>query len=152
MPSRNVQFAPGGRNNRRRPRRSVREESDDRGFNGSCWPDFTWKNGDVPALPGRCCFPTDTFDHRCLKRRCPESLPLPRHRSHKYVKRLRFELEQPELSEVRNCVSGFSHELAVPLSKLVLFFNAAFCRRDQRYVVGCKPTALTAFFWQSTRF
>jgi hypothetical protein len=40
-------------------------------------------------------------------------------------------LEQPELSEVRNCVSGFSHELAVPLFKLVLFFNAAFCRRYQ---------------------
>src|SRR6202140_4035837 len=87
MFSRNVQFAPGGRNNRRRPRRSVREASDDRGFNGSGWPDFTWKNGDISALPGRSCFPTDTFDHRCIRRRCPESLPLPRHRSHKYVNR-----------------------------------------------------------------
>src|ERR1700722_9729397 len=87
MFSRNVQFAPGGRNNRRRPRRSVREASDDRGFNGSGWPDFTWENGDISALPGRSCFPTDTFDHRCIRRRCPESLPLPRHRSHKYVNR-----------------------------------------------------------------
>src|SRR6266481_4886642 len=87
MFSRNVQFAPGGRNNRRRPRRSVREASNDRGFNGSGWPDFTWENGDISALPGRSCFPTDTFDHRCIRRRCPESLPLPRHRSHKYVNR-----------------------------------------------------------------
>src|SRR5258708_6284977 len=39
--------------------------------------------------------------------------------------------QQPEFSEVRNCVSGFSRELAVPPSKLVLLFNAAFCRRDQ---------------------
>src|SRR5271156_7251188 len=117
MPSRNVQFAPGGRNNRWRPGRSVREESDDSGFNGSGRPDLTWKNGDVPASPCRSCFPTDTFDHRCLKRRRPESLPLPRHRSHKYVNRLQFELEQPEFSEVRNCVSGFSHELAVPPSR-----------------------------------
>src|SRR5579862_3162662 len=83
----NVQFAPGGRNNRRRPRRSVREASNDRGFNGSGWPDFTWENGDISALPGRSCFPTDTFDHRCIRRRCPESLPLPRHRSQKYVNR-----------------------------------------------------------------
>src|SRR5277367_1776014 len=131
MFSGNVQFAPGGRNNRRRPRRSVREASDDRGFKGSCWPDFTRENGDVPALSRRCCCSTDTFDHRCLKRGCPESLPLPRHRSHEYVNRLQFELEQPEFSEVRNCVTGFSHELAVPPSKLVLFFSAAFCRRDQ---------------------
>ena len=87
MFSRNVQFAPGGRNNCRRPRRSVREASDDRGFKGSGWPDFTWENGDISALPGRSCFPTDTFDHRCIRRRCPESLPLPRHRSHKYVNR-----------------------------------------------------------------
>src|SRR5882757_4658651 len=87
MFSRNVQFAPGGRNHRRRPRRSVREASDDRGFNGSGWPDFTWENGDISALPGRSCFPTDTFDHRCIRRRCPESLSLPRHRSHKYVNR-----------------------------------------------------------------
>src|SRR4030081_3656292 len=85
MFSRNVQFAPGGRNNRRRPRRSVREASDDRGFNGSGWPDFTWENGDISALPGRSCFPTDTFDHRCIRRRCPETLPLPGHRRHKYV-------------------------------------------------------------------
>jgi len=55
MFSRNVQFAPGGRNNRRRPGRSVREASDDRGFNGSGWPDFTWENGDISALPGRSC-------------------------------------------------------------------------------------------------
>src|SRR5277367_1183059 len=130
MLSRNVQFAPGGGNNRRRPRRSVRKESDDRGFNGSCWPDFSWKNGNVPALPRRCCFPTDTFDHRCLRRSCLESLPLPRDRSHKHVNRLQLEQEQPELSEVQNCVSGFSHDLAVPPSKLVLFFCAAFCRRD----------------------
>src|SRR6202011_430731 len=87
MFSRNVQFAPGGRNNRRRPRRSVREASNDRGFNGSGWPDFTWENGDISALPGRSRFPIDTFDHRCIRRRCPESLPLPRHRSHKYVNR-----------------------------------------------------------------
>src|SRR5260370_36760479 len=87
MLSRNVQFATEGRNNRRRPRRSVREASDDRGFNGSGWPDFTWENGDISALPGRSCFPTDTFDHRCIRRRCPESLPLPGHRSHKYVNR-----------------------------------------------------------------
>src|SRR5580658_8973963 len=85
MFSRNVQFAPGGRNNRRRPRGSVREASDDRGFKGSGWPDFTWENGDISALPGRSCFPTDTFDHRCIRRRSPESLLLPRHRSHKYV-------------------------------------------------------------------
>jgi hypothetical protein len=39
--------------------------------------------------------------------------------------------QQPEFSEVRNCVSAFSRELAVPPSKLVLLFNAAFCRRDQ---------------------
>src|SRR6266567_6790792 len=88
MFSRNVQFAPGGRNNRRRPRRSLREASDDRGFKGGGWPDFTWENGDISALPGRSCFPTDTFDHRRIGRRCPESLPLPRHRSHKYVNRL----------------------------------------------------------------
>src|SRR5207248_1671764 len=87
MFSRNVQFAPGGRNNRRRPRRSVCEASDDWDFNGSGWPDFTWENGDISALPGRSCFPTETFDHRCIRRRCPESLPLPRHRSHKYVNR-----------------------------------------------------------------
>ncbi len=84
---RNVQFAPGCRNNRRRPRRSVREASNDRGFNGSGWPDFTWENGDISALPGRSRFPTDTFDHRCIRRRCPESLPLPRRRSRKYVNR-----------------------------------------------------------------
>ena len=36
-----------------------------------------------------------------------------------------------EFSEVRNCVSGFSRELAVPPSKLVLLFNAAFCHRDR---------------------
>src|ERR1700733_2569461 len=88
MFAKNVQFAPGGRNNRRRPRRSVREASDDRGFNGSGWPDFTWENGDISALPGRPCFPTHTFDHRCIRRRCPQSLPLPRHRSHKYVNRI----------------------------------------------------------------
>src|SRR5450432_755744 len=87
MFSRNVQFAPGGRNHRRRPGRSIREASDDRGFNGSGWPDFTWENGDISALPGRSRFPTDPFDHRCIRRRCPESLPLPRHRSHKYVNR-----------------------------------------------------------------
>src|ERR1700684_1546590 len=84
MFSRNVQCAPGGRNNRRRPRRSVREASDDRGFNGSDWLGFTWENGDITALPGRSSFPADTFDHRCIRRRCPEALPLPRHRSHKY--------------------------------------------------------------------
>jgi hypothetical protein len=39
--------------------------------------------------------------------------------------------QQPEFSEVPNCVSGFSRELAVPPSKLVLLFNAAFCRLDQ---------------------
>jgi hypothetical protein len=71
---------------------SVREASDDRGFNGGGWPDFTWQNGDISALPGRSCFPTDTFDHRCIRRRCPESLPLPRHRSHKYVNDLVLEL------------------------------------------------------------
>src|ERR1700722_17797993 len=87
MFSRNVQFAPGGRNNRRQPGRSVREASDDRSFNGSGWPDFTRENGDIPALPGRPRFLVDTFDHRCIRRRCPESLPLPRHRSHKYVNR-----------------------------------------------------------------
>src|SRR5580692_4470245 len=87
MFSRNVQFASGGRNNCRQPRRSVREASDDGGFNGSGWPDFTWENGDISALPGRSCFRTDTFDHRCIRRRCLESLPLPRHRSHKYVNR-----------------------------------------------------------------
>src|SRR5260370_19751997 len=87
MFSRNVQFAPGGRNNRRRPRRSLREASDDRGFNGSGWPDYTGENGYIDALRGRSCFPTDTFDHRCIRRRCPESLPFPRHKSHKYVNR-----------------------------------------------------------------
>ena len=39
--------------------------------------------------------------------------------------------QQTEFSEVRNCVSGFSRELAVPPSKLFLFFSAAFCRRDK---------------------
>src|ERR1700678_3213850 len=87
MFSRNVQFAPGGRNHRRQPGRSVREASDDRGFNRSGWPDFTRENGDISALPGRSCFPIDPFNHRCIGRRCPESLPLPRHRSHKYVNR-----------------------------------------------------------------
>jgi hypothetical protein len=33
--------------------------------------------------------------------------------------------------EVLNCVSGYARELAVPPSKLVLLFNAAFCRLDQ---------------------
>src|SRR6266403_4231372 len=98
MFSRNVQFAPGGRNNRRRPRRSVREASDDRGFNRSGWPDFTWENGGISALPGRSCFPTDTFDHRCIRRRCPESLPLPRHRSHKYVNRSGWALDHSACS------------------------------------------------------
>src|ERR1700741_2758888 len=98
MFSRNVQFAPGGRNNRRRPRRSVREASDDRGFNGSGWPDFTRENGDISALPSRSCFPTDTFDHRCIRRRCPESLPLPRNRSHKYVKRSGWALDRSACS------------------------------------------------------
>src|ERR1700687_442398 len=98
MFSRNVQFAPGGRNNRRRPRRSVREASDDRGFNGSGWPDFSWENGDISALPGRSSFPTDTFDHRCIRRRCPESLPLPRHRSHKYVNRSGWALDRSACS------------------------------------------------------
>ena len=32
---------------------------------------------------------------------------------------------------MRKCVSVFSHELAVPPSKLALFFIAAFCRRDE---------------------
>src|SRR6202451_1764411 len=94
MFSRNVQFAPGGRNNRRQPRRSVREASDDRGFNGSGWPDFNWENGDISALPGRSCFPTDASDHRCIRRRCPESLPLPRHRSHKYINQRGSTLEE----------------------------------------------------------
>src|ERR1700719_2805390 len=98
MFSRNVQFAPRGRNNRRRPRRSVREAGDDRGFNGSGWPDFTWENGDISALPGRSCFPTDTFDHRCIRRRCPESLPLPRYRSHKYVNRSGWALDRSACS------------------------------------------------------
>jgi len=39
--------------------------------------------------------------------------------------------QQLEFSEVQNCVSGFSRELAAPASKLVLLFKAAFCRRDQ---------------------
>jgi hypothetical protein len=38
---------------------------------------------------------------------------------------VQFKLEQPEFSEVRNCVSGLSRELAVPPSKLILFLNAA---------------------------
>ena len=75
-------------------RRSVREASDDRGFNRSGRPDFAWENGDIAALPGRSCFPTDTFDHRCVRRRCPESLPLPRHRSHQYVNRSGSTLEE----------------------------------------------------------
>src|ERR1700675_2101230 len=98
MFSRNVQFAPRGRNNRRRPRRSVREASDDGGFNGSGWPDLSWENGDISALRGRSCFPTDTFDHRCIRRRCPESLPLPRHRSHKYVNRSGWALDRSACS------------------------------------------------------
>src|SRR5713226_7136524 len=49
--------------------------------------------------------------------------------------------QQPEFSEVRNCVSGFSRELAVPPSKLVLLFDAAFCRRDQ-----------SLSHWRETRF
>src|SRR4029077_2177608 len=98
MFSRNVQFAPGGRNNRRRPRRSVCEASDDRGFNGSGWPDFTWENGNISALPGRSRFPTNTFDHRCIRRRCPESLSLPRHRSHKYVNRSGWALDRSACS------------------------------------------------------
>src|SRR5271169_1900188 len=98
MFSRNVQFAPGGRHNRRRPRRIVREASDDRGVNGSGWPDFTWENGDISALPGGPCFPTDPFDHRCIGRRCPESLPLPRHRSHKYVNRSGWALDRSACS------------------------------------------------------
>ncbi len=49
--------------------------------------------------------------------------------------------QQPEFSEVRNCVSSFSRELAVPPSKLVLFFIAAFCRRDQ-----------SLSHWRETRF
>src|SRR5579862_5480175 len=83
----NVRFAPRGRNNCRQPRRSVREASDDKCFNGSGRTDFTWENGNISALPCRSCFPTDTFNHRCLRRRGPESLPLPRYRSHKYVNR-----------------------------------------------------------------
>jgi hypothetical protein len=39
--------------------------------------------------------------------------------------------QQPEFSEVRNCVSGFLRELVVLPSKLVLLFNAAFCRREK---------------------
>jgi DeoR/GlpR family transcriptional regulator of sugar metabolism len=50
-----------------------------------------WKNGDISALPGRSCFPTDPCDHRRFRRRCVESLPFPRHKSHKHVNRLRFE-------------------------------------------------------------
>ena len=72
--------------------------SDDRGFNGSGWPDFTWENGDISALPGRSRFPTDTFDLRCIRRRCPESLPLPRHRSHKYVNRSGWALDRSACS------------------------------------------------------
>src|SRR5258708_12808974 len=49
--------------------------------------------------------------------------------------------QRPEFSEVRNCVSCFSRELAVPPSKLVLLFNAAFCRRDQ-----------SLSYWRETRF
>src|SRR5260370_39311981 len=49
--------------------------------------------------------------------------------------------QRPEFSEVRNCVSSFSRELAVPPSKLVLLFNAAFCRRDQ-----------SLSHWRETRF
>jgi len=48
--------------------------------------------------------------------------------------------QQSEFSEVRNCVSSFSR-LAVPPSKLVLLFNAAFCRRDQ-----------SLSYWRETRF
>jgi len=39
----------GGRNNRRRPRRSVREASDDRGFTEVVGLNFTWENGDISA-------------------------------------------------------------------------------------------------------
>jgi hypothetical protein len=49
--------------------------------------------------------------------------------------------QQPESREVRNCVSGFSRELAVPPSKLVLLFNAAFCRREE-----------SLSYWRGTRF
>ena len=105
MLSRNVQFAPGGRNKCRQPRRSVREASDDRGFNGSGWPGFTWENGDISAISGRSCFPADASDHRCIKRRCSESLPLPRHRSHKYINRspiaFRFHLRKLFMFEFR---------------------------------------------------
>jgi len=41
--------------------------------------------GGIFRVSSRPSFPADTFDHRCLRRRRPESLPLPRHRSHKYV-------------------------------------------------------------------
>src|SRR5580658_319538 len=99
MFSRNVQFAPGGRNHRRRPGRRVREAGDDRGFSGSGWPDFTWENGDISALRGRSCVPTDTFDHGCIRRGCPESLPLPRHRSHLYVNRSGWALGRSACSE-----------------------------------------------------
>jgi hypothetical protein len=49
--------------------------------------------------------------------------------------------QQPEFGEVRNCDSGIMRELAVPPSKLVLLFNAAFCRRDQ-----------SLSLWRETRF
>src|SRR2546430_11581604 len=136
MFSRNVQFAPGGRNNRRRPRRSVREASDDRGFNGSGWPDFTWENGDISALPGRSCFPTDTFDHRCIRRRCPESLPLPRDRSHKYVNRSGSTLlvrhfyryavstyDGPGQGSMLRAIRGFMHAIAFRLHPRKFFMN-----------------------------
>src|SRR4030081_28402 len=132
MFSRNVQFAPGGRNNCRRPRRSVREASDDKGFNGSGWPDFTWENGDISALPGRSCFPTDTFDHRCIRRRCPESVPLPRHRSHKYVNRSGWELDR----SARSWHLRTTHTLAGSLLFLKSFMRSiAFRVHSRKFVM-----------------
>jgi len=44
----------------------------------------------------------------------------------------RCQQQQPEFSEVRNCVSCFSRELAVPPSKLFLLFSAAFAAATNR--------------------
>jgi hypothetical protein len=56
-----------------------------------------------------------------------------RHRliSISYISHGRCHSSSQNSAKYRICVSGFSRELAVPPSKLVLLFNAAFCRRDQ---------------------
>src|ERR1700689_2407940 len=144
MFSRNVQFAPRGRNNRRRPRTSVREASDDRGFNASGWPDFTWENGDISALPGRSPFPTDTFDHRCIRRRCPESLPLPRHRSHKFDTSIGTPGRHMTDRDKGLCCAIKGLKLADPGNVRLVFWFVL-------HALDCLPLSLEEFFMHESR-